>query len=113
MTVSRLLKMLKTDGIESSYSRGLVYSMTALLFLLTPSLGLYKWVVLHQLCFQYFCLNSLLEARGDMWELDKGAEKDSKLDQYLRSGPNIGRQVLTTLSAISYTFANATRNAMA
>ena len=42
-----------------------------------------------------------------MWELGKGAETDSKLDQYLRSGPNIGRQVLTTLSAISYTFANA------
>lgn len=52
-------------------------------------------------------LNSLLEAWGDMWELHKGAEKNSKLDQYLRSGPNTGLQVLTTLSAISYTFANA------
>ena len=85
------------DGIESSYSRGLVYSMNALLFLLTPSLGLYKWVVLYRLCFRYFCLKSLLEAWGVMWELDKDAEKDSKLNQYLRSGPNTGRQVLTTL----------------
>lgn len=51
--------------------------------------------------------HSLIEAWGSMWEVYKGAEENSKLDQYLRSGPNTGEQVLTTLSAISDTFANA------
>lgn len=49
----------------------------------------------------------LLEAWGSMWEVYRGAEEDSKLEQYLRSGPNTGEQVLATLSAISDTFANA------